>query len=161
PGAVATGRSRRSLLRRSPGRYRSRYRIKIEGGEIVKKVFLFAAFFTSIIIGAAGVVRPALISRAQQSAPVKAPVTFEEIPAGVSKITWVHDNGRSDLRHLPETCGGGGLFFDYDNDGWLDVYLVNSGPSDFYSPKTPTRNALYHNNGDGTFTDVTDKAGVA
>jgi hypothetical protein len=87
-------------------------------------------------------------------------VTFVEVPPSQSKITWVHDNGRSELRHLPETCGGGGLFFDYDNDGWMDIYLVNSGPSDFYTPKTPIRNALYHNNGDGTFTDVTEKAGV-
>ncbi|HJY26536.1 MAG TPA: CRTAC1 family protein [Pyrinomonadaceae bacterium] len=88
-------------------------------------------------------------------------VTFVEVPSSQSKITWVHDNGRSELRHLPETCGGGGLFFDFDNDGWMDIYLVNSGPSDFYTPKTPIRNALYHNNGDGTFTDVTEKAGVA
>jgi hypothetical protein len=84
-----------------------------------------------------------------------------EVPSSQSKITWTHDNGRSELRHLPETCGGGGLFFDFDNDGWMDIYLVNSGPSDFYTPKTPIRNALYRNNGDGTFTDVTEKAGVA
>ena len=88
-------------------------------------------------------------------------VTFVEVPSAQSKISWVHDNGRSELRHLPETCGGGGLFFDYDNDGWMDIYLVNSGPSDFYNPKTPIKNALYRNNGDGTFVDVTDKAGVA
>lgn len=88
-------------------------------------------------------------------------VTFVEVPSSQSKITWVHDNGRSELRHLPETCGGGGLFFDFDNDGWMDIYLVNSGPSDFYTPKTPIKNALYRNNGDGTFSDVTDKAGVA
>src|SRR3569832_975407 len=93
-------------------------------------------------------------------APVQR-VTFVEVPSSQSKITWVHDNGRSELRHLPETCGGGGLFFDFDNDGWMDIYLVNSGPSDFYTPKTPLKNALYRNNGDGTFTDVTDKAGVA
>src|SRR5215212_9363579 len=88
-------------------------------------------------------------------------VTFAEVPSSQSKITWVHDNGRSELRHLPETCGGGGLFFDYDNDGWMDVYLVNSGPSDFYTPKTPIKNALYRNNGDGIFSNVTDTAGVA
>jgi len=91
----------------------------------------------------------------------KTPITFAEVPPSVSKITWVHDNGRSELRHLPETCGGGGLFFDYDNDGWLDIYLVNSGPSDFFTPKTPLRNALYHNNREGTFTGVAEKAGVA
>ena len=62
--------------------------------------------------------------------------------------------------YLPETVGGGCAFLDYDNDGWMDIYLVNSGPCDFFVPKTPLRNALYHNNRDGTFTDVTAKAGV-
>ncbi len=66
----------------------------------------------------------------------------------------------SDGRYLPETCGSGCAFIDFDNDGWMDIYLVNSGPADFYSPKTPLRNALYRNNRDGTFTDVTENAGV-
>ncbi len=61
---------------------------------------------------------------------------------------------------LPETTGAGCAFFDYDNDGWMDIYLVNSGRCDFYEPKPPLRNALYRNNRDGTFTDVTGKAGV-
>jgi enediyne biosynthesis protein E4 len=104
----------------------------------------------------------ALLFSLPQSKPAETQrVKFVEVPSLESKITWVHDNGRSELRHLPETCGGGGLFFDFDNDGWMDIYLVNSGPSDFYTPKTPIRNALYRNNGDGTFTDVTEKAGVA
>jgi enediyne biosynthesis protein E4 len=101
------------------------------------------------------------LSRGQVPPRPTAPVMFEEVPAALSKITWVHDNGRSEARHLPETCGGGGLFFDFDNDGWMDIYLVNSGPSDFYTPKTPIRNALYRNNHDGSFTDVAEKAGVA
>jgi len=62
---------------------------------------------------------------------------------------------------LPETVGGGCAFLDYDNDGWMDILFVNSGPSDFFHPDKPLRNALYHNNHDGTFTDVTDKAGLA
>jgi hypothetical protein len=99
--------------------------------------------------------------RVPQSTTPPQRVTFVEVPSSQSKITWTHDNGRSELRHLPETCGGGGLFFDFDNDGWMDIYLVNSGPSDFYTPKTPIKNALYRNNGDSTFTDVTEKAGVA
>ena len=65
------------------------------------------------------------------------------------------------MAHLPETVGAGCAFFDYDNDGWMDIYLVNSAPCDFYDPPQPLRNALYHNNRDGTFTDVTLKAGVA
>jgi enediyne biosynthesis protein E4 len=103
------------------------------------------------------------VSQAKQSAApqVLTKPTFVVVPPSESKITWVHDNGHSEMRHLPETCGGGGLFFDFDNDGWMDIYLVNSGPSDFFTPKVPIRNALYRNNHDGTFTDVTEKAGVA
>ena len=63
--------------------------------------------------------------------------------------------------YLPETEGPGCAFLDFDNDGWMDIYLVNSGHCDFYIPSPPLRNALYHNNRDGTFTDVTLKAGVA
>ena len=64
------------------------------------------------------------------------------------------------MAHLPETVGAGCAFVDYDNDGWMDLYLVNSGPCDFYQPPQPLRNALYRNNRDGTFTDVTLKACV-
>ena len=90
-----------------------------------------------------------------------ASVVFEEVSPQTSKITWVHDNAQSVDRQLPETVGAGCAFLDYDNDGWMDVYFVNSGPSDFFTPPTPLKNALYRNNGNGTFTDVTDKAGVA
>ncbi len=83
------------------------------------------------------------------------------MPAAVSGITWVHDNAASAEHYLPETMGPGCAFLDYDNDGWMDIYLVNSGPSDFFHPNKPIRNALYRNNRDGTFTDVTEKAGVA
>jgi VCBS repeat protein len=65
----------------------------------------------------------------------------------------------SPARHLPETLGPDCAFLDYD-DGWMDVYLVNSGPCDFYKPDRPVCNALYRNNRDGTFTDITARAGV-
>ena len=57
--------------------------------------------------------------------------------------------------------GPGVAFCDYDNDGWADIFMVNSGASDFYQPKSPLKNALYKNNRNGSFTDVTEKAGVA
>jgi len=95
------------------------------------------------------------------SMPARSVITFEEVPPKTSGITWVHNNAHSPERHLPETVGSGCAFFDYDNDGWMDIYLVNSGSADFFTPTTPLKNALYHNNHDGTFTDVTDKAGVA
>src|SRR5947209_2452565 len=99
-----------------------------------------------------------LITSAQTSKPN---VIFEEVPVSKSGITWAHTNAHSNDRYLPETVGAGCAFLDYDNDGWMDIYLVNSGPSDFFTPAVPLKNALYRNNHDGTFTDVTDKAGVA
>ena len=86
---------------------------------------------------------------------------FEEIPPSASGISWTHDNAMSKEHYLPEALGPGCAFLDYDNDGWMDIYLVNSGPCDFFKPARPPRNALYRNNRDGTFTDVTGKAGVA
>jgi len=85
---------------------------------------------------------------------------FNEILPSASGIDWVHNAGISPEKYLPESPGPGCAFLDYDNDGWLDIYLVNSGKSDFYTPPQPLRNALYRNNRDGTFTDVTLKAGV-
>jgi len=93
--------------------------------------------------------------------PEVSPAAFEEVLASASGISWVHVNGRSPMAHLPETVGAGCAFLDYDNDGWMDIYLVNSGPCDFYVPPQSLHNALYRNNRDGTFTDVTHKAGVA
>jgi hypothetical protein len=98
---------------------------------------------------------PPLGSRAQASS------IFEDVPASVSGISWVHENAMSPDRYLPETMGPGVAFCDFDNDGWTDIFMVNSGRSDFYKPAAPLRNALYRNNRDGTFTDVTEKAGVA
>jgi hypothetical protein len=85
---------------------------------------------------------------------------FVEVPPSASGITWVHENAMSPRRYLPEALGPGCAFLDFDNDGWMDIFLVNSGPSDFWKPSSPVRNALYKNNRDGTFTDVTEKAGV-
>src|SRR3981189_439350 len=85
---------------------------------------------------------------------------FVEISPSLSGITWVHENAISPSRFLPEALGPGCAFLDFDNDGWMDIFLVNSGPSDFWKPSSPVRNALYKNNRDGTFTDVTEKAGV-
>jgi len=86
---------------------------------------------------------------------------FSEVVPSASGITWTHTAGASPEKYLPESTGAGCAFLDYDNDGWMDIYLVNSGPCDFFTPSRPLRNALYRNNRDGTFTDVTEKAGVA
>ena len=85
---------------------------------------------------------------------------FQEIPSNKSGIRWVHNNAMSPQRYLPETMGPGVAFVDYDGDGWMDVFLVNSGPCDFFAPSKPVRHALYRNNRNGTFSDVTAKSGL-
>ena len=75
-------------------------------------------------------------------------------------INFQHVNGAEGAYHLPETLGAGGAFFDADNDGYLDIYLVNSGYWDELHSVKQASSVLYRNNGDGTFTDRTATAGV-
>jgi hypothetical protein len=104
----------------------------------------------------ASALSPARPFSAAQSRPL-----FAEVPPASSGIAWSHTAGLSSEMYLPETVGAGCAFLDFDNDGWMDIYLVNSGPCDFYQPPKPLSNVLYRNNRDGTFSDVTAKAGVA
>ena len=97
----------------------------------------------------------------KQRASAQPESLFIEVPPSASGIQWVHENAMSPSRYLPEALGPGCAFLDFDNDGWMDIFLVNSGPSDFWKPSQPVRNALYKNNRDGTFADVTEKAGVS
>ena len=75
-------------------------------------------------------------------------------------IKFRHINGAQGEYHLPETMGAGGAFFDFDNDGDLDLYLINSGYLTDAESQASVESVLYRNNGDGTFTDTTDQAGV-
>ena len=75
-------------------------------------------------------------------------------------LTFVHTDGRSGLRLFNEFLGSGGGFFDYDNDGDLDIYFVNGAIQTDNPANRAQPNTLYRNNGDGTFTDVTEEAGV-
>ncbi len=75
-------------------------------------------------------------------------------------IDFRHDNAASPQKYLIETMGSGCGWIDYDQDGLLDLYLANGAATRLYKPARPLRGALYRNNGDGTFTDVTAKARV-
>ena len=86
-------------------------------------------------------------------------VQFRDI-ARSAGITFTHDNAATPEKFLIETMGSGCGWIDYDQDGLLDLYLVNSAATQVYKPPHPLRSALYHNNGDGTFTDITGRAGV-
>jgi enediyne biosynthesis protein E4 len=90
------------------------------------------------------------------------PLVFQDV-AGASGLTkWRHVMGPSKKKFILETVGSGVALLDYDNDGWLDIYLVNGSTYDAMDGKAPAPHAaLFHNNHDGTFTDVTKEAGVA
>ena len=77
-----------------------------------------------------------------------------------AKIAFQQDSTQTEEKYYLETMGTGVAWIDYDQDGLMDLYFVQSGATDIYKPPRPLRSALYHNNGDGTFTDVTAKAGV-
>ncbi len=87
------------------------------------------------------------------------PVRFVDI-ARAAGIDFQQDSTATDEKYYLETMGTGVGWIDYDQDGLMDLYLVQSGATDIYKPPRPLRSGLYHNNGDGTFTDVTEKAGV-
>jgi hypothetical protein len=85
--------------------------------------------------------------------------TFSDV-AKAAGITFTHNSGAFGKKYLPETMGAGGAFVDVDGDGWQDVLLVN-GTSWPGRPAARSVMALYRNNRNGTFTDVTKQAGLA
>lgn len=130
---------------------------------ILRREFLRTLGLGAVTAGGAAVARglPASFKLSSiEDEAAGARTLFSAVDPSRSGITWLHVNGRSPEYYLPETTGAGCAFFDYDGDGWMDIYLVNSGKCDFWNPQPPLRNALYHNNRDGTFTDVTEKARV-
>jgi hypothetical protein len=89
------------------------------------------------------------------------PVIFEDISEKAGLTTWTHKMGTPAKDYIIETKGSGVCLLDYDKDGWLDIYIVNGSTVDALSGKAaPPHAALFHNNHDGTFTDVSEKAGV-
>jgi hypothetical protein len=121
---------------------------------------------TSMGGSSAGTPRAAVLD--EQHRPITAggfaktgPVVFEDISdkSGLSK--WHHTMGDPAKADIIDTVGSGVGLLDYDNDGWLDIYLVNGSTQDAEAGKSaPPHAALFHNNHDGTFTDVAAKAGV-
>src|SRR5215475_3697443 len=116
-------------------------------------------------------VKPVAVDRPALSVPEKTAATAESAPTrpsgpirffdvtSQSGIHFRHNSGAFGKKYLPETMGSGVCVLDYDNDGWQDILFVNS--MDWQEHKTSKSfPALYHNNKDGTFTDVTHQAGL-
>jgi hypothetical protein len=89
------------------------------------------------------------------------PVVFEDVSEKAGLTKWTHKMGTPAKSYIIETKGSGVGLIDYDNDGWLDIYVVNGSTFNALDGKeTPPHAALFHNNHDGTFTDVAAQAGV-
>jgi hypothetical protein len=110
------------------------------------------------------------VRQAAQTLAITPPISaghedlFEDVTARAG-INFVHQFCDSKVANILESNGAGGCWLDYDDDGWVDLYLVNSGPLDgvtHHAPGTMRQpNRLYRNRGDGTFEDVTVKTGVS
>lgn len=110
-------------------------------------------FFPLVLLCASMPLWLTLLSQAQQ-------IHFVDITAKAG-IKFTHNNGAFGKKWLPETMGPGCAFIDYDNDGYPDVLLINGDDFPGHHHLGATTPKLYHNNGNGTFTDVTEKAGLA
>ena len=87
------------------------------------------------------------------------PVRYVEVTAEAG-LTFCYVNGASGRKYMPEPMGSGAAFFDADGDGFLDLYIVNGAPLPGYEGEDRPQNALYRNRGDGSFVEITARAGV-
>ena len=136
-------------------------KVRLQNSNLWKNPLFFYSALFGIALAISGCFgtnskRPAIIS--QNSVATSQIVRFSEI-AKKAGIDFTHVNGAVGKKNMPETVGSGVAFLDYDNDGWQDILIVNSmnWPGDKPSHSTPH---LYHNNRNGTFTDVTKESGL-
>ena len=126
------------------------------------KIWIFACFACAMLAaGAAGIhsARGAAGQKENRTTAAGSAIHFEDVTRAAG-IHFTHNNGAFGKKWLPETMGPGVGFIDYDNDGWQDIVFVNGRDWPGHARKRSTL-ALYHNNQNGTFTDVTEKAGLA
>ncbi|PYU60038.1 MAG: RNA-binding protein, partial [Acidobacteria bacterium] len=105
--------------------------------------------------------QPGESAASQSSLPAPPKINFVDIAARAGLVAKTVAGNEKIKKYIIETTGSGAAFFDYDNDGWPDIFLVNGSTLAGFPKEQESTSHLYHNNGDGTFTDVTKKAGVA
>ncbi len=164
PQASELGRTAEALGRwfEAEGWWSLRARAAVDDPEPREALGRLAARSSSIAPPSGKILADLLPTQGPARPPDRAPV---EVPsftddAEPSGLSFTHESGKTPLRQLPETMGGGVGLLDYDGDGWLDVYVVQGGT--FPPPAgSPIGDRLFRNRGDGTFEDATDKAGLS
>lgn len=115
----------------------------------------FTAMLLALVVNGATL---AALHRQRQPATSELP-TFRDVAASAG-LDFTHISGASDQKFLPEILGSGGLFFDFDDDGWLDIFLVDGGSFADPTVAQRARHRLFRNRGNGTFEDVTAASGI-
>src|SRR5687768_3671284 len=100
------------------------------------------------------------VAARQRSQPPATPLPIFRDVARQAGLDFLHVNGASGEKFLPEIIGGGGLFLDFDNDGWLDVFLVDGGSFADPAVARRARHRLFRNQHNSTFADVTDASNI-
>jgi hypothetical protein len=115
----------------------------------------------SVLAAAAilGGVADIAVTARQRHTPEQRAIRFTDATRDAG-IEFRHINGASPDKHLPETIGSGGLFFDFDSDGWIDIFLVDGGSIADAALSRQARHRLFRNRGNGTFQDVTAQSGI-
>ena len=138
-----------------------RNRLSHQPKRYCKKIFFFTCLAGALVQGQEGHPTPApppLGAKSYKCVDRTIP-QLEDITAKAG-ITFTHSSDPA-KKYIVESMSGGVIVFDYDRDGWPDIYFTNAPSVEMAIKGQKSRGALYHNNHDGTFTDVTDKAGIA
>jgi hypothetical protein len=114
--------------------------------------------FAAVLAASGFILLAAVFAASAPTADSPEHIRFDDVTHAAG-IHFVHNSGEFGKKYLPETLGPGVAFIDYNNDGWQDIFFVN-GTSWPGEPGRVTTPALYRNNHDGTFTDVTKQAGL-
>src|SRR5438105_12563801 len=116
--------------------------------------------FSTMIMAFASVILPIRANAQTSGSKPRKLADFEDVAAKSGLNMKVVFGGVDTKKYIIETTGTGIAIFDYDNDGWPDIFIVNGTTLEGFAADQAPTNHLYHNNHDGTFTDVTEKAGL-
>ena len=147
------------MIKRKPGKGHPRMGKESKASKGLVLGTAYSAILALRFVIATAVSLLAFAGQARKPPDTGIPVRYTDVRQAAG-ITFLQDATATDEKYYLETMGTGVAWLDYDQDGLMDLFFVQSAATDIYNPPQPLRCALYHNNGDGTFTDVTEKAGV-